>query len=156
MRILEKKEVYKLFYQNKLNGCYKLYPDETEAECMDVSLDEINKHFDNGGTFGIEYFNTYEAYEDNGGGLHLVILQNGECTHYFTNFEYNPGSLKQAIADLKNGSNPDTWDGAWENPQKLYDDIANDCTADLIADNDGIYLERMGGSACLDFGIIEE
>ena len=54
MRVMDSKEVDTLYQQGKLNGCYKLYPDGTEAEIDGITLQEIADHYNNGGEFGEE------------------------------------------------------------------------------------------------------
>lgn len=59
------------------------------------------------------------------------------------------------IQALKNGDNPATdWDGNEDNPQAVYDNIVSfEYGWEIVADNDGIYPDKMGGAACLEFGI---
>lgn len=54
MRVLDSEEVDSLYQHGKLSGCYKLYPDGTEAEVGEITLDEIAEHYNNGGEFGEE------------------------------------------------------------------------------------------------------
>lgn len=59
------------------------------------------------------------------------------------------------IQALKNGDNPATdWDGNENNPQAVYDNIVSfEYGWEIVADNDGIYPDKMGCAACLEFGI---
>ncbi len=54
MRVLDSEEVDILYQQGKLVGCYKLFPDGTEAQIDGITLQEIADHYNNGGEFGEE------------------------------------------------------------------------------------------------------
>lgn len=54
MRVLDSEEVDILYQQGKLDGCYKLFPDGTEAQIDGITLQEIADHYNNGGEFGEE------------------------------------------------------------------------------------------------------
>lgn len=54
MRVLDSEEVDILYQKGKLDGCYKLYPDGTEAEIDGITLQEIVDHYNSGGEFGKE------------------------------------------------------------------------------------------------------
>lgn len=54
MRVLDSEEVDILYRQGKLCGCYKLFPDGTEAQIDGITLQEIADHYNNGGEFGEE------------------------------------------------------------------------------------------------------
>ncbi len=54
MRVLGSEEVDILYQQGKLDGCYKLFTDGTEAQIDDITLQEIADHYNNGGEFGEE------------------------------------------------------------------------------------------------------
>lgn len=101
----------------------------------------------------------YEVIEDNGGGLTLVTFdENGTVDYLHTGYEYVVGSLTMDLEALKNGDNPvEDWDGNEENPQKVYDNIISyEYGWKIVADNDGIYPNKMGGAACTEFGISRE
>ena len=116
-----------------------------------------------------------EIYEDNGGGLHLCILdESGDCIAIYGNWEYmeEPGILLDAVDQLKD--DPDaylSWDGNELEyiddedltVEKLYNELEY---RDLIAWTDEagelqtIARDRMGaaGSKALDYiteGIME-
>ena len=107
----------------------------------------------------------YEVIEDNGGGLHLAVYdENGESVVYLhSGYEYITGQLTKDLVELKNGAEPEKeWDGNCggldlefgEDPQALYDNITSyEYGWEIVADNDGIYPNKMGGAACLEFGI---
>lgn len=54
MRVLDSEEVDILYQQGKLDGCYKLFPDGTEAQIDGITLQGIAEHYNNGGEFGEE------------------------------------------------------------------------------------------------------
>lgn len=110
----------------------------------------------------------YEVLEDNGGGLHLAVFSEDEkeVVYFHSGYEYYPGELLESIEAICEGAQPELeWDGNCggyeneygENPQELYDDITSDeYGCEVIADNEGIYPEKMGAAACLEFNIIRE
>lgn len=98
----------------------------------------------------------YEVIEDNGGGLTLVVFnENGEVEYLHTGYEYVIGKLSDDLKYLKDGDDPaNDWDGNEENPQEIYDNITSfEYGWEIVADNDGIYPNKMGIAACLEFKI---
>lgn len=99
----------------------------------------------------------YEVIEDNGGGLTLVVFnKNGKVDYLHSGYEYGkPGRLICDLEALKNGDDPvKEWDGNEDNPQEIYDNILSfEYGWEIVADNDGIYPDRMGRAACLEFAI---
>lgn len=94
----------------------------------------------------------FAAIEDNGGGLHLAIFDGAQCVAFFSNFEFNDGSLVESINALDDGFGG--WDGSAEDPQADYDSITNHQYGwDVIADNDGIYTDVMGAAATREFDV---
>lgn len=78
----------------------------------------------------------YKLYEDNAGGLHLAVLDNGgRCIYYLADLDR--GLVLDTLADLKHGGDPiaDCWEGSEEDPQHCYAEITN--TVD--ARNGGAY-----------------
>ena len=62
------------------------------------------------------------AVEDNAGGLHIAVLKDGECTHWFSGFEHggtNAPSMQDEIAGAV-ADGVDRWDGNAENPAESY------------------------------------
>lgn len=98
----------------------------------------------------------FQVIEDSIGGLHLAVFeQNGDFIAYFhSGYEQNPEQLINDIFALKCGACPEVeWDGhrsglTYEyhtDPQVLYDEITSyEYGWNIIADNEGIYEERMG------------
>jgi hypothetical protein len=101
---------------------------------------------------------SYQAIEDNGGGLHLAVFDGGgNCTHFMSNFELHDGSLRECVQALSDGESPNGWDGLSVDPQGEY----NAMTATLhgwtvVADDNFIYRDRMGSAARREFGIDEQ
>lgn len=109
----------------------------------------------------------FEVIEDNGGGLTLVVFNaEGEVDYIHSGYEYTQGQLQNDLKALKNGGNPvEDWDGncgglEWEygtDPQAIYDDIKSyEYGWEVVADNECLYPEKMGGAALSEFGIRTE
>ena len=105
-----------------------------------------------------------EAYEDNGGGLHLCILtSDGNCTAIYTGWQHQqtPGAILDAAEQLR--ADPEAWkqwDGEIHDEANLdldeypttalYDEISNkDELVAWLADGrlEHIPVERMGLAA---------
>ena len=110
----------------------------------------------------------FAVIEDNGGGLALVVYDaNGKIEYIHTGYEYNPGQISEDLKVLKNGGNPaKEWDGndlysvpEMEEPEELeswFPWEQKNIGWNIVADNDGIYPEKMGSAARLEFGIERE
>ena len=102
---------------------------------------------------------TYQVIEDKGGGLHLAVFNGDECIWCSSNYEFIPDNLREDIAALQEGADP-LQDG-WEyylpdgyTPQRLYDElIVYEHGWKIIADNAGIYPERMRAAGQRAFGL---
>lgn len=84
----------------------------------------------------------YQVIEDNGGGVYLFVFgEAGAVTQVIGNLEYaEPGSLDNLSLDEAR-----TWEGLLDDPQAAYDDLAKfDFGWQVIADQDGVYPDRMG------------
>ena len=99
----------------------------------------------------------FEVYENNAGGLALVVYGDSEKIEYIrTGYEFNLGQLLQDIECIKAGDDPAMmWDG---NEIDYFSDSGiNEFESGewgkLVAENDAIYPENMGAAACLEFGI---
>lgn len=99
----------------------------------------------------------FEVYENNAGGLALVVYDDSEKVEYiYTGYEFNPGQLLQDIECIKAGDDPSMmWDGNEIDyfSDSEIDEFASGEWGKLVADNDAIYPENMGAAACLEFGI---
>lgn len=107
---------------------------------------------------------SFEIYENNGGGVFLVILENSLPVRIFWNWEYTPGSsLISAVAELEADHTAwKSWDG------DMVDDLENITIAEayenlgiLVAwrSDDGkleTFPDRMGYAARKCLGIIGE
>ena len=91
----------------------------------------------------------YKVFEDNGGGLHLFVLgKNGVPIYVHTCYECVHGQLRQDLSALAAGDDPMTWDGnELDEVPELYDELCEDWSTDLVADQDGVYLEGAGYNA---------
>lgn len=101
----------------------------------------------------------YEVIEDNSGGLTLAVFnENGNVEYLHSGYEYsNPGKLMNDIILLRNGADPvRDWEGNVENPQAVYDNITSfEYGWEIVADNDGMYPDKMGCAAREEFGLTE-
>lgn len=99
----------------------------------------------------------FQAIEDNGGGLTLAVFnENGNIEYLHSGYKYGtPGRLLEDLENLKNGDDPKIdWEGNEENPQCVYDDMTSFKYGwEIVADNDGMYPDKMGNAACIEFGI---
>lgn len=106
----------------------------------------------------------FEVIEDNGGGLTLVVFSaEGKVDYIHSGYEYVKGHLQNDLEALKNGDNPaEDWDGncgglEWEygtEPQAIYDDIKSYKYGwEVVANNDGMYPDKMGYAAHAEFNI---
>ena len=101
--------------------------------------------------------NRYEVIEDNGGGLMLYVFADDGNVEYAHGYE-GSGCLLHDIEAIENGADPaHDWDGNEEDPQAYYDSITSfEHGWKVVADNEGLYPEKMGNSARLEFGIDRE
>lgn len=103
----------------------------------------------------------FEAIEDNAGGLHLFVFDNsGNVVYCHSGYEQEMGKLINDIAELCTGDLPvEDWDGNCNEytnitPQEFYNQITqHEYKWNIVADNDGIYPEKMGVAAKREFGI---
>ena len=102
----------------------------------------------------------FEVLEDNAGQLYLAVFDDKyNCIYIHGGYEYNPGQLQEDLQALKNGDDVLQWDGncggyTWEYgeaPQALYEEISPVCN--VVADNDGIYPDKMGTAAKIEFRV---
>lgn len=111
----------------------------------------------------------YKVIEDDGGGLTLVVFGKNEKVEYIHDcYEVNYGQLRKDLEALKNGADPaKDWDGNCygmvcqydlkHKPQELYDAIISyEYGWKIVADNGGIYPDKMGGAAKIEFGVAME
>lgn len=103
----------------------------------------------------------YEVYENNAGGLTMFVWDaKGEnVTYAHSGYEYTQGTLKQDIVAIQAGESPDDWDGngsytglsfdTWEDMGLDLADVYRETVEynELVADNDGVYADKMGRSA---------
>lgn len=99
---------------------------------------------------------TWKAIEDNAGGLHLYVFEDDVCVYVAHGLEEHLGVLDQALVDLEEDHN--AW-RAWEQdrePPQLNWLLAEAFldrpgAAKIIADENGVYPERMGAAGHREF-----
>ncbi len=102
---------------------------------------------------------SYQVLEDNGGGLHLAVFSGDECIWYASGYEHYPGGPREDIAALLDGEHPlrDKWEPDLPDdyaPQQLYDALTSyEYGWEIIADDAGVYPERMGAAGRTVFGL---
>jgi len=101
---------------------------------------------------------TWQAIEDNGGGLHLAVFGDDSVIYLCSGFEFCPGDLTACIDALKSGESP--IEAGWENnaddPQGVYDNITSyEYGWQIVADEKGVYAADMGAAAKKEFEIAE-
>lgn len=104
----------------------------------------------------LEIMKKYQVIEDNGGGLTLVVFgNNGNVEYLHSGYEFGSrGRLLEDLENLKKGDNPIVdWEGNAENPQQEYDNcfLSFEYGWEIVADNEGVYPDKMGGAACEEF-----
>ncbi|NMB69820.1 hypothetical protein GYA27_01280 [candidate division WWE3 bacterium] len=94
----------------------------------------------------------YEVYESNAGQLILVVYgDNGKPEYIHSGYEYMPGQLSQDLKLLQEGADPAE---DWENnmvDEVNVEDVEDLEDMNLVADNDGVYTEKMGIAAQIEF-----
>lgn len=100
---------------------------------------------------------TWQVIEDNGGGLHLMVFDGDRVIYYGHGYEHNEDGLRTDLAALRNGDDPrDGWEMLTENPQDSSSALLGHETGwTVVADQDGVYYDRMGAAAQRVFGIGE-
>ena len=97
----------------------------------------------------------YEVYENNAGGLALLVYDDaGRVNYIHTGYEFVPGQLQQDLAAIAQGDDPSTeWDG-----NEIDDFDESDVYGEwgeLVADNSGTYLGCAGYAANAELGGIQ-
>lgn len=98
----------------------------------------------------------FEVIENNGGSLMLAVFDNdGKVEYLHDGYEGSQGDLIADLKALEAGGDPvKDWDGNEDFPQWYYDQGTSFETGwAVVADNDGIYPEKMGCAARREFGI---
>lgn len=112
----------------------------------------------------------FNVIEDNAGGLTLVVFNNDNEIEYIeTDFQYDPGILVSVLEKLSYGYNLSDWKENLlevnhtfpivENPKHLeswFPEEQYKTGWNIIADNDGIYPNKMGTAGQIEFGIRRE
>lgn len=102
----------------------------------------------------------FEVYESNAGNLILIAYnEDGHADYIHTGYEFVSGQLKQDLQALADGDDPATdWDGneIGDYTAEQVAEAENGELGELVADNDGIYLNRAGYAATSELGQEEE
>ena len=99
----------------------------------------------------------FEVYENNGGGLILVVYNDYRQIEYVhSGYEFYPGNLTEDIENIKAGNDSVA---QWSGNELDYlsidqlNDLENGKFGDIIADETGIYPNVMGAAGKKEFGI---
>jgi hypothetical protein len=112
---------------------------------------------------------TFEVIEDNAGGLYLFVFgTDGDMAYACMGYEHDrtPGNLRQCVEELRDlgitavdawEGNREPWDGLDVTPEESYATLHGWVDegmggAQIIADQDGIYPDRMGAAGKREFG----
>lgn len=104
----------------------------------------------------------WKVIEDNAGGLYLVVLEGGRAIYFRPGYEHIPGDLCDDLLALQAGEHPirDGWEkpADVDDPHAAYDELMSG-PAEVVADQDGIYYDRMGAAAqsafCATVSVVE-
>ncbi len=108
----------------------------------------------------------FQVFEDNAGGLYLFVFDGEEMVYACMGFEHTPGNLRQCVEELQTQGlnavqgwegNREPWDGLDAAPEDTHSVLSEWVAqemggARIIADQDGIYYDRMGASGSIEFG----
>lgn len=107
----------------------------------------------------------FQVFEDNAGGLYLFVFDGEEMVYACMGFEHTPGNLRQCVEELQTQGlnavqgwegNREPWDGLEATPEETHAQLCDWVHqgmggARIIADQDGIYYDRMGASGSIEF-----
>jgi len=98
---------------------------------------------------------TFQAIEDNGGGLHLAVFNEaGECIYFHSGFEFDKDTLSDCIGRLRMGEGTEDWEGNSETPREDYENLTSfEYGWEVISDEEGVYPDKMGAAARKEFEI---
>jgi hypothetical protein len=101
----------------------------------------------------------YQYIEDNGGGIFLFVFNEaGALVAGIGNLEYAGAGEGAEVQDALRADALEavhTWEGRLEDPRPVYDAFCADSTSEVVADERGVYPDRMGRAALRYFGIAE-
>lgn len=100
----------------------------------------------------------YQYIEDNGGGLYLFVFDGDTLAAGIGNLEYAGGGEGAEVqAELRADAVEAvrTWEGRLDDPRTVYDAFCADWTSHVVADERGVYPDRMGRAAMRYFGVTE-
>jgi len=95
----------------------------------------------------------YQVIEDNAGGMYLFFFKGDKVVLGLENIEFaQPGDLDNIT--LKEAK---TWESRLDDPQAHYDDLtSHEFGWQVVADQDGVYPDRMGRAAEIVFSVESE
>lgn len=96
--------------------------------------------------------NEYQVLEDNAGGLYLFFFDCGVILGLENIENAEPGDLDGiTFEDARR------WDGQMENPAEVYSNITSyEYGCEIVADENGVYPQRMGRAAQRVYRIDED
>ena len=95
----------------------------------------------------------WQVIEDDGGTLHLAVFD-GDKAIYFSSGQEIHGALLDDLAALRGGDDTSSWERQTDDPQAAYDELtAYGSGWTVIADQDGVYVDRMGAAGLKALGI---
>ena len=95
----------------------------------------------------------WQVIEDDGGGLHLAVFDGGKVVYYSSGQEIH-GTLLDDLAALRQGDDTSGWEQQTDDPQAAYDELTSyESGWTVIADQDGVYVDRMGAAGLKALGI---
>ena len=97
----------------------------------------------------------WQVLEDNGGGLQLAVFEGGRVIFYGHGYEHNEDGLRSDIEALREGQHPirGGWEMPVDDPQAAYDELTSyEYGWAVVADDEGVYYDRMGAAAQRVFG----
>lgn len=103
----------------------------------------------------------FEVIENNGGLVSLVVFGvDGKIEYVHTGYEYaeqfTPSQFAADLEALRDGAPVSDWDGNEDDPQGWYDDLLSFSRGrdwEVVADNDGLYPDKMGNNSAELFGV---
>ena len=95
----------------------------------------------------------WQVIEDDGGGLHLAVFDGGKVVYYSSGQEIH-GTLLDDLAALRGGDDTSSWECQTDDPQAAYDQLTSYASGwTVIADQNGMYVDRMGAAGLKALGI---
>lgn len=98
----------------------------------------------------------WQVIEDDGGTLYLVVFD-GDRVIYFASGQEVHGTLLDDLAALRGGDDTSDWEQQTADPQAAYDELTSyESGWAVIADQDGVYVDRMGAAGRKALGSVAQ